>query len=687
MDDSSPAYWAALEPERLALRAMDKVRSWRRWFRSTGYAERALKGWRYSHGWTDAGESSSRLQTGGERGQLVKAVVNGVRPLRQRTAAMVLSGAPEMTAIASNSNAAAREQADLSRGVLEDIHRKMGRDSLDREVLNVALDMGAGALVIEWDARAGKPAAVKQSVDAAGQPMHDERGQPVTEPAAWEGDLRYWVASAFDIYLDPGLRRWEDARWVIVRRWVSRYRLAAVYPEKAQEILSVGVDRQSSDAEEMFDHRAHGDALVESDMVAEYVFWHLDGPELEGGREVRFLADGTWLSDGAYPYDGDTLPPQRLAPDSVACTALGYSNLFDALGLSDAINAIASAMTTNTTKSAVPPILDFANSGLAPGVPLGTGHIVLRVSKPELAPRYMEPAQTSPEAYKLAEVLERWRMETMGLNETAMGRPPFSGMAASLAALLDAKADEYQDGLRKGYTSYLERCATFELRILKRYAHAERIAQVAGVAKQWMTKAYTAESLSLVDGVHVEPVGLAARGQSGRLVLLETLKNFGVVLSAEQVVELLQTGQYESDFEAPLAARYGLREECEAMRTGSTPHKALISDKHWEHIPEHLALLDSPEARTHPEMVEQVLLAVAEHLNLWRSMPPDLLLLRGGPPPPPPAGLMPGMPEEGPPPEAGGAPPPSDPAPTMAAAEALDPNGQAPQLPQAPAAA
>jgi hypothetical protein len=399
---------------------------------------------------------------------------------------------------------------------------------------------------------------------------------------------------------------------------------------------------------------------------------------------VRFLTDGTWLADGGYPYDGDTLPAQRLAPDSVSCTALGYTNLFDALGLSDALNGMFSAMVTNVTKGAVPPILNPSGSGLSKGVPIGSGHTVLNITNKDNAPFFMESPQTSPEAYKLAEVLERLRMETMGLNETAMGRPPFSGMAASLAALLDAKADEYQDGLRKGFVSYLERCATFELRILKRYAHEERFAQVAGVAKQWMTKAYKAEDLSRVDGVRVEPVGLAARGQSGRIVLLEFLKNFNVPLSPEQIVEMLQTGNYESDFEAPLASRYGLREENEALRAGSGEHIAAIFDKHWEHLPEHIALLSSPEARSNPEMAERVLVAIQEHLNLWRTMPPDLLLLLGGPPPPMPAGMAP---PGAPAPEAGGPMPQGNPAPTQAAAEALDANGDAPQLPQPPGSA
>lgn len=685
MDDSSLEYWAALDPDRLAKRAMDKVRAFRSWFRATGYADKALKGWRYANGWTDAGETSSRLQMGGERQQLVKTVVNGVRPLRQRTVAMVLSGSPEMQPIASNSDAAAREQADLSRGVLEHLHRVHRRKQRDREVLSLAMDMGEGALVVEWDARAGKPVAVDIVKDGDGAPVLDEKGHPVTEPSMWEGALRYWVASAFDIYRDPGLRDWQDAAWVIVRRWVSKYRLAAQYPEKAERIVSISNGRASRDIDDLFDLRMLQDAGSESDMVAEYVLWHLDTPEMEGGREFRFLEDGTWLADGAYPYDGPELPAKRLTPESVGCTSLGYSNIFDALGLSDALNAIASGMVTNVTKGAVPPIIEYEGGNLAKGTPIGTGHVVVKVSRPDLAPHAMEMPQTPPEAYKLAEVLERWRLEGMGLNETSMGRPPYSGMAASAMALLDAKADEYQDGLRSGFLSYLEEAATFELRILKRYAHEERIAQVAGKAKGWMAKSYSAKDLSLVDAIHVEPVGPASRSQAGRLAMLETFRNFEVPLSAEQIVEVSQTGQYEADFEAPLANRYRIREENEGLMQGIPP-PVILYRTHWLDIPEHLALLNSPSVTEKPEVVDAVLTTVSLKLQAWRSMPADMLALLGGPPPPPPgppAGMVPPVPTvpgtEQPP---GGEPPPTNAA--AGAVNALDPNAEAPELPAPP---
>lgn len=685
---SDVVYWASLPPEQLAKRAMDKVRAFRRWFHNTGYAAKALKGWRYANGWTDAGETSSRLQQGGERQQLVKMVVNGVRPLRQRTVSMVLSGAPEMQPTAANSDAAAREQAQLGKGVLEHIHRVHKRERRDRQALNLAVDMGEAALVIEWDARAGEVVATKAVMGADGAPALDTDGKPVEEPGAWEGDFRYWVASAFDIYREVNLRDWEDAPWVIVRRWVSKYRLAALHPEKADEILRASAEPAAEDDFDFFTARLTLDTTAETDMVAEYVLWHRDGPELPGGCELRFLANGTWLSHGMYPYDGQTLPAIRLTPDDIACTSLGYSNIFDALGLSDALNALASAMVTNVTKGAVPPLLNPKASGLAKGVPIGTGHVVLDITNKDSAPFFMEPPQTPSEAYKLAEVLERWRLEGMGLNETSMGRPPYSGMAAQAMALLDAKADEYQDGLRKGFSAYLAEAATFELRCIKRFAQAKRVAQIVGRAKQWMAKAYDADSLALVDGVHVEPVGVASRTLAGKFGLLDTFAQFKVPLSPEQIVELSQTGQYESDFEAPMANRLRIREENEMLMEGQQP-PILLARTHWLDIPEHLAILNSPSVVERPEVVNAVLSTVEAKLEAWRTMPPDLLALLGGPPPPPPPGMAPmgpaGQPPEDAPPEGPGVPPQGEPAPTAAGAvNALAPDAQETQLPQPP---
>jgi hypothetical protein len=275
----------------------------------------------------------------------------------------------------------------------------------------------------------------------------------------------------------------------------------------------------------------------------------------------------------------------------------------------------------------------------------------------------------------------------MGLNETSMGRPPYSGMAAQAMALLDAKADEYQDGLRKGFNSYLAEAATFELRCIKRYADTERVAQVAGKAKQWMAKSYSAESLSQVDAVMVTPVGAASRTLAGKFGMLETFANFNVPMSPEQIVEMSQTGQYESDFEAPMANRLRIREENEMLMDGQQP-PVLMARTHWLDIPEHLALLNSPAIVERPEVVTAVLSTVEAKLDAWRNMPSDLLALLGGMPPPPPgvpAGMVPPGPDGSGNPEA---PPQGDAPPgAQGAVNALAPDAQEVEMPQPPQAA
>lgn len=677
-------YWATLPPDELARRCMDKVTAYRRWFAASGNAEKARRGWKYANGWSDNGGSSSRLQRGGESGDLVKMVVNGVRPLLKRTASMVLSGAPEMVPIAANSDSAAREQVDLSKGVEENITRVHRVKQRNRKALNAAMQMGEAFLVQEWDGGAGKVTGTRPVVLEDGSSELNPDGSLKQQPAQWEGDFRMWLASAFDLYRDTGLTDFDDASWIIVRRRMSKWKLAAKYPELSEEISALTGSREADD--DYFDLSLSQEMGKESDFIDEFIFWHEDAPELPGGREFRFLSAELWVDDGAYPYEPGLFPAQRLAPDEVALTSLGYATIFDALGISDMLNAIVSGMSTNVTTGAVPPLLNFSQSGMTSGGKVGTGHKVLNVSKPELAPKFMESPQTPPEAYKLMETLQRWLIESQGLNETSMGRPPFSGMAAQAMALLDAKSDEYQDSLRDSYLGFLANTATFRMRVLKRYAKEERLALVAGKSKRWILKRFTGDGLSLVDSFHVEPVNVASRSLSGRLGLMETMNNFGVPLRPEQIVEMFRTGQYESDFDSILATRYGLREENEALQDGSKEHMPLMTDKHWDHIQEHLSLIDSPEARENPDMVQRVLSAVQVHLEMWRSMPPDLLALRGGPPPPMPVVVpgAPGMP---------GAPPSgaADDAPAQVpdaaapAAEALAvDNQQQPNLPSPP---
>jgi len=640
-------YWATLPPDELTPKVMERVRAWRRYFNASDMASKSAKGHRYYYGHSDSGDSSSHLSVAGERRDAVRSIVNGVRPLVQRTVAMLLSGAPEMQPVAANSDAQAREQAIAAKGILEHVHREQQVDVLRRQALTAAMVMGEGFRAVLWDANEGDVTAV------------DPETQREAERA---GDFRNAVLTPFDVYRDPGYRNWREVPWVAFRLWENRYELAATYPEKASEIVNLPSNEAMRESEGWLDVRWRADErLIESDAVPVYYFFHKDNRACPDGRALMLVSERLWLTDGPNPYG--RLPVERLTPDDVLGTSLGYTNVFDALGITDVLDGLYSAATTNNVRFGVPSLITYKGSGLTVSR-LASGAVSMEVNQQGMEPKALETPRTPPESFNLMDRLERVRMMSLGLNETALGTPPFSGMAASAMALLDGKAGEYMDGLAQSLRSFDAACATAEIRVLKAFANDERMAVIEGKSRNWMLKSFRGSDLASVDRIAVEPVKATSRNQAGKFALLELLGQFGVDLKPEQIIDLANTGQLESMFEHEQANVLRIKSENELLLDGQRP-TVLVARTHWLDIPEHLSLLSSPAVEERPDVVEAVLATVEEKLTAWRTMPPDLLALLNGPPPPPPP-MPPGMAPVGPdgmplPPEPGmpmGEPPP-----------------------------
>jgi hypothetical protein len=629
-------YWAKDAPERLASEVLSRWKDWRRYFWHSGIGVKADKGRRYMYGMNDLGETSSRLAVGGTQAHLLKVVLNKIRPVVERSRAMISAQAPTMTPVAANSDSAARQQAISARGILQHVHREHDTDALDNEVLEIAMCMGEGLRLILWDPNGGEPTAIDPSTQ---------------QPIEMAGDFYNSALTPFDTAKDPSWRSARGLPWIIVRTWENRWELAATYEEKADAILSA---THNDDLGEGYDMRflATGDDVFNrGDAIPVYRFFHVACRAVKEGRAFACLNNGTWLTDGANPYEG--LPVERCTPGGVIATSMGYSNVFDALGVADLLNSLESVIATHTIRWGIPPVVDFVGSGLQHST-LGNGTSVLTVNKPELTPVPLEVPDIPADVFKHAEKLANDIEQALGMNATAMGNPPFSGMAAQAMALLDQKAREYNDGLAKSYDAYKQACATRELRVLKTFADDPRIAVIQGKAKAWMLKSFTKADLAHVDRVAMEPAPAGTGTMAYKMALAETLRGFGVELPPEQIIELLRTGQYESAFEHEEANRLRIKAENEYLQEGKVP-PVLSARTHWLDIPEHLALLNSPDITERPEVVDAVLSTVEAKLDAWRSMPPDILALLGGPPPPlplgppplPPAAMEPGNPGPG----------------------------------------
>lgn len=632
-------YWATLPPEQLASKVMDRWRDWRRYFWETGIGVKADKGRRYYFGLNDMGDSSSRLQVGGTQAQFVRGVLNKLRPPVKRMLAMIAAQAPTMQPVAANSDASAREQAISAKGILEHVHREHDTEELDLEVLEVAMCMGEGGRLILWDGTKGEPQAIDPEINAA---------------AATSGDFLNDLLTPFDIAKDTTWRSRRHLPWVITRTWENRWEWAARFPEdssKQERILAARNLEQEFG--EPYDYQfANVQRLTEGDAIAVYRFFHVDGLAVPGGRAFTCLNNGTWLEDGKNPYGGGReLPVKTCTAGTVISTSMGYSDVFDALGLADALNSMFTTTTTHTTRWGIPPLADFVGSGLQHST-LGNGVSVLTVKSREHLPEPIAVPAISPDVYKQIDSTKQDIVEAVGMNSTAMGEPPFSGMAAQAMMLLDQKAREFSDGLTRSFRAYKKGCASLELKILKDFANDERVAVIQGKAKQWMLKSFASKDLAHVSTVEMEPAPAGSGTLAYKWALVDLLVQKGVPLPPKDMINLLRTGEWESPFEAEEANTLRIKAENEMLQEGKVP-PVLMPRTHWIDIPEHLALLSSPDVVEKPEVVEAVLTVVQQKLALWRAMPADILALLGGPPAPLPMAVpVPGAaPQPGQPPE------------------------------------
>jgi len=636
--NSQSTYWASLPPDDLATEIMGRWKDWRQYFWMSGLGVKADKGRRYYYGLNDLGDSSSRPNVGGNAAQFLRFVFNEIRPVVQRSLAMIASAAPSMQPVAANSDAAAREQAISAKGILEHIHREHGTDDIDKEVLKIAMCMGEGWRLTLWDAAKGEETAVQDGA-----------------PVAWAGDMSNAALSPFDVARDPSARDRRKLPWLIARTYENRWDLAAQYPDKAEKILAAR-EHDYAMVGNGYDLRMGvQDIVSRGDMVPVYHFFHVASRSMPNGRVFQCLNEGTWLIDGPNPYNG--IPCEPCFADSVISTTMGYTNVFDALGLADGLNALESILITHTVRWGIRPIIDYVGSGLQHST-LANGTSVLTVKSQEHRPEPLDVPPIPKDAYEQAERLRARIVNQLGMNQTAMGEPPFSGMPAQLAAMLDQKAREYNDGLAASWTAYKQGCATRELKILQKFATDPRVAIIQGKSKAWMLKEWSAKDLMHVSLVSMEPQPAGTGSMAWKFSMVEMLQKLspeqmaGIPLS--HLINLLRTGEFESPFEADEANRLRIKTENEALLRGEMP-PVLMARTHWLDIPEHLSLLSPPDIASKPGVVDAVLTTVEAKLEAWRSMPVDVLQLLGGPPPPAPVvAIGPGVPAE---PQMGGSPP------------------------------
>jgi hypothetical protein len=610
----SRIFWATEPTEKLGAEIERKIVEYNAYLLSIGRWELWRRAMRLVYGSDpDSGRQTSRVTFGGKEGEIVQARGNTLMKLLRSYHTLVYGSRPAFEPRTIADDSAATETSVIGRALLDYALSKRRIESAWKRGGWYVLTCGEGWVYTPWNKVAGRAVMV----DEAGQPVH-------------EGDIDSYELRPDEVVRDVSSDGQQPHDWLILRTQRNRWTCAAQFPDWAAHIAETTMTTQLDQQRQMcFRPEDTSRDRGHEDTVDVYELYVACSPALPEGRY------SVWIG-GKVVFDDinalGRIPCAVSAPNRVVGQPLGYSHLWDLLGLQQCSDAALTALVTVTENFGLPTI--WAPPGVDNGSPIQMAG-GMRLVRSTLPPQLLEQMGTAPA--QLQAVQDHYyqaMLLTSGLNDVAVGDAGKSQSGAALA-MQHSLAKQDSSDYHAAATQQLEDIGNIVLESYKLYASTERVITISGNGKRGMAIRFNKERLSVLDGVDMNIGSPMTQTAAGRYEIMQALLA-AKVISAEQFLEGLASGTIEPITEAPLNHRVLIESENERLRRGE-PVRALATDRHAQHIREHLIVLDDQDVRLDDALAGAVLTHVQEHVQLWVQVSqaqPDLLMATGQPPAP-----------------------------------------------------
>ena len=462
----------------------------------------------------------------------------------------------------------------------------------------MAIILGSGFVRLEWNATAGDAYDV----------------DPETGEFSYEGDVQFSTLSPFDCVFDGTKEAW-DNNWLVVRSYKNKFDVAAKYPELQSKIVSM---QPKDNATVRFNIWSNDD----TDDIPVYEFFHKRTEALPDGRYILFLDADTILLDTKMPYR--QIPIYRIAPSTIIGTAYGHTPMFELMPLQEGVNSLYSTVLTNQNAFGV------QNVWMPPGANISVASLDggMNIIESELKPEGINLTQTPTEVFKFMEILIR-DMETLsGVNSVTRGNPEASLKSGNALALVQSMSLQFMSGLQKSYVQLIEDVGTSLLNVLKDFATTPKVIALVGKNNRTLLKEFTGEDINAISRVVVDVGNPLSRTIAGRVQMAEQMLQMGVIKNPTQYFQVINTGRLDIMFEGESHEMMLIKRENEQLMTGNEVMATML-DSHKIHIAEHKAVLADPELRANPELVQNTLNHIQEHLDYLKNADPAILAMIG----------------------------------------------------------
>lgn len=593
--DESLMYFAARSPERTAADLLAKSRTYFNVLESNRYLDKIRDMFRFYYGNFDDASKSHEISFTGEQGELVRLPINVFRNLARHIHSMLTANRPILEAQAINGDYKSKSQTYLANGILDYYMRQKGLEETVVDAAEMATVLGAAFVKMEWNAMAGEIGDFDQD----------------TGEAEYEGELEFSLLSPLDVVVDGTKERWEASEWVLTRTYINRYNLVAKYPEKAEEIMSMETKNVATN------YRLALFSNDDTDDIPVYEFFHKKTEAMPNGRYMLFVSSDIVLLDLPIPYR--TIPVFRLCPSKIMGTPYGYTDMYDVFPMQEALNSLYSAMMTNNNASMVQNVFVKRGSDLTTASLVGGLNIIEGNEKPEP----INLTATAPETYQFAELLSHLADTQVGVSSVTKGAPEASLRSGNALALVQSMSLQFQAPFQQQYVKFLENLGTTLLDILKDYATTPKLVTLVGKNKQPYLKEFTGDMIGDIKRVKVDVGNPLSRTLAGKTEIANNLLQ-AQQIDAKQYIQVLETGDLESLLHSDMSDLLLIQSENEWLMEGKQIY-ADVFDNHDLHLKEHRAVISDPELRQNPDLMRKVHEHMQEHIDMMRTVAPDIL--------------------------------------------------------------
>jgi hypothetical protein len=617
-DNGLPVYFANMHGAELATELMERVENYYTYVQTEGIFSKIEAAYDCYRGkaFSSVPGNSAELTKTGSRDEIVRMRVNHWRNIVLHQTSLATNELPVPKAICTNTDHRTIGQAQLGDGINDHYRRKLDLDEVFREASRGAIKYGSYYMLREWDVGLGESAP--------------------TATSGFNGDFRVRLVHPLDVVIDPYLDNYKDCQWWIVRTWISKFELAAAYPQLAEKLLSLDTK------EDEWRRYRIGAARVETDLVAVYQLLHNKTAAVPEGRHFIFCDEDIVLHDDTLAYRKARI--YRINPDTVDGTPFGDTVMFDLLSIQEAIDHLYSIVVTNQKTFGLQVVMEPEGANLTIKF-LGQGlarlkYLPVNGQKPEV----LSFLSTPKEIFEFIRQLEMVMETLSAINAVTRGNAPTNLETGSALALIESRAHAFLAGLMKGLKSVIQDFYHGMLEDFQDFATIEHKIVVSGQSNQFTVQSLTGEDIKDLSMVEMEAVNPAFATYAAKMDAADKLLAQNLI-TPQQYMAIRKTGNLDLGSERPDKENQLIRKENELLEQGQPAPMPAITDQHLQHIQEHSCVIADPLVRaSRPDIIQATLDHLTAHIQLLATPMPILqnLLLATGQTPL----LLPPMPPE-----------------------------------------